>query len=466
MRIFKSCFSNISNQKYLNINTGYRYVFDIQEGRIFNNSFQIRLDNVLKKLPVTVLKKGELDQEYKLVDMNNVSSKINFIYDYDIVDKIDSDKNLMKEGNIIIPKMSTWQGKFILNEENKELLCSTEFMEYNINERLYIPKYLYYLIRTNKFLTSLKNLETGIAQRRINDYSLSMLYIPLTSLDEQRNILKYVKPIENEIEKLYQKIKSTQEIIDETFSSLFNYNYVNKLAEEKREFVCQFSDFANDELKFATSLKTRHIFNEVMSNIKEIEWINLGKIAIIKGGKRLPKGESVTEEETGFKYVRVEDLNKDGTFNIEDVKYIKEETQQKIKKYTAQENDLLITIVGSIGKIGVVPEDLSGENISENFAKVSFKDPVHYNSKFINYYMLTRLCKTQLRELTTKSSQGKIGMFRVRKILVPKIAIEMQDSIAKNIESEIRKQIDSEDKIRELQSKISAIIIENLNKYN
>ena len=39
-------------------------------------------------------------------------------------------------------------------------------------------------------------------------------------------------------------------------------------------------------------------------------WVRLGNITQIKGGKRIPKGTSLLKENTGYKYIRVTDTEK------------------------------------------------------------------------------------------------------------------------------------------------------------
>ena len=61
-------------------------------------------------------------------------------------------------------------------------------------------------------------------------------------------------------------------------------------------------------MKFDISLKYRYIFLNYIKKVSKIEWVELGKLVDVKGGKRLPKGQNVTEEETDYKYIRVDDF--------------------------------------------------------------------------------------------------------------------------------------------------------------
>ena len=337
MKIMNTNLENISHQKFLNINYGYRYLFDIEKGNIFNskNKDIIRIDSILNKIKQTLISKGELDNTYKLINMENVSSEFNLTFDYTEVQNIESDKILIGTGDFLLPKMSAYSGKFILNKNKEIYICSTEFMEYKINDLLYLPKFFYYLFRTSKMLEKLKYLESGKAQRRLNDYSLSMLYLPKLDIKMQMEVLKQITPLEEDIFQKIKRIKSVQEIIDNVFQKKFKISYIDELKQEKKIYFSNFLELANDELKCATTLKTQKIFFETLKKIDGIKWINIGKISNIKGGKRLPKGDTFVDNETEYRYIKVEDLDSNGYFNIDSIKYISSETNKKIKDYIA-----------------------------------------------------------------------------------------------------------------------------------
>lgn len=99
--------------------------------------------------------------------------------------------------------------------------------------------------------------------------------------------------------------------------------------------------------------------------------IKLGKIADIKGGKRLPKGEELTENETEYPYIRAQDI-RDGRITFDEPRYITSEIRKRIKNYTVKSKDVCITIVGAnVGDVGIVPPFLDGANLTENAVKLT-----------------------------------------------------------------------------------------------
>ena len=99
------------------------------------------------------------------------------------------------------------------------------------------------------------------------------------------------------------------------------------------------------------------------------EWVRLGNIVSVYGGKRIPAGRKLTELDTGHKYIRVSDM-KNGSVNLDDIKYLEEDIYQKIKAYTISKDDIYITVAGTIGQIGTIPVEWDNANLNENAYKL------------------------------------------------------------------------------------------------
>ena len=100
------------------------------------------------------------------------------------------------------------------------------------------------------------------------------------------------------------------------------------------------------------------------------KWHQIQEIGDVKSGKRLPKGRELVSEDTGHLYLRAGNL-KDGTVRCDGLLFVPTDVWPKIKNYTVVGGDVYITIVGAcIGDAGVIPEHLSGANLTENAAKI------------------------------------------------------------------------------------------------
>lgn len=160
-------------------------------------------------------------------------------------------------------------------------------------------------------------------------------------------------------------------------------------------------------------------------------WISMGDISEVKGGKRLPKGHDYSENPTFFPYIRVTDFE-NMSVNLESLKFLNPSTQKHISNYTISKNDIYISIAGSIGKVGLIPEKLDGANLTENAAKIT--DIEGMDRKFLCYVLTSLASQEQIKKFTISSNQPKLALFRIKQINVPLPPLPEQRSIVSKIE--------------------------------
>ena len=163
-------------------------------------------------------------------------------------------------------------------------------------------------------------------------------------------------------------------------------------------------------------------------------WCRIRNIASVKGGKRLPKGESFSDDITDHVYIRVTDM-KNRSINTFGLKYISEEVFAKIQSYTIGKNDLYVTIAGTIGVVGEVPEILDGMNLTENAVKVC---NITINKTFLCYVMLSDLVQQQFQDKTHQVAMPKLALERILGTLIPVCPVKEQQLIVFAIKSALQ----------------------------
>ena len=155
--------------------------------------------------------------------------------------------------------------------------------------------------------------------------------------------------------------------------------------------------------------------------------IKLGSFAKVKGGKRLPKGAQLYDEPTEHPYIRVTDMFSDGLNSLQ-IKYIDQQTHDSISRYTISIHDVYISIAGTIGRVGMVPDTFNGANLTENAAKITDIDS-SFNPRFLMYFLRSYLGQGQIAAKTGGTSQPKLALYRIEEIDCPKLPRDMQDEI-------------------------------------
>ncbi len=161
-------------------------------------------------------------------------------------------------------------------------------------------------------------------------------------------------------------------------------------------------------------------------------WVTIGAIASVKGGKRIPKGNKLVEYKTDHPYIRVTDFD-NLSIATEQVKYIDEETFKLIRNYTISTQDVYISIAGTIGKVGIIPDDLDGANLTENAAKITNIRGVEKN--FLLWLLESEVAQSQMRDATISTTQPKLALFRIENVKFPLSPLTEQQRIVSRIES-------------------------------
>ncbi len=453
--------TNFINDELLRIDTK----FHILNSKIGWNIFEVKnkelisLKNILK--PYYENFDYQDDEEYKGIPTGReYLNEFGDIISFQIVTKEEYPNRLKYKIDDKCILISSLKGArtpaLTFDFDLSEYVFSNGFYIFKIVES-WNKKFVLYLLRTDILKNVLDNhIYRGIGISSYQESDFLKIQIPNISLSIQNEIVKKLEPIEQEIQNLKLQKKVHLEVINEVFAAEFDFDldYIAK-ERDKKLYQASFIELANDELKFDISLKYKAIFEKSLLKSSN-QWIKLDKIVEVKGGKRLPKGENILEEDTGYKYIRVDDLSWSGFFDYDNVKYITYENHLAIKNYISNTDDILLTIVGAtVGKCGLVTDEIDGHNITENFARLIIKDKTKYFPQYVTYCLQSKICQLQVDEFTGKGSQGKLALFRVKKIRIPDIEFNKQKQIVEKIKSQINVQKLIDEQIEQKQKEIS-----------
>lgn len=160
--------------------------------------------------------------------------------------------------------------------------------------------------------------------------------------------------------------------------------------------------------------------------------ICLADVATIKGGKRLPYGGQLQDETTVHPYIRVADMV-NNTIKKDELKYISDVIYNKIQNYTISSRDVYISIAGTIGRVGLVPDNLEGANLTENAAKIVLNEN-KINKVFLVYELLTDVLQSQIKSLTVQAGVPKLAISRIESLKIYCPPLSEQEKFADKVE--------------------------------
>lgn len=171
------------------------------------------------------------------------------------------------------------------------------------------------------------------------------------------------------------------------------------------------------------------------ANVDAWETVKLGDVCNIKGGKRLPKGRDFANTKTSHPYIRVSDFD-NGSVNLQKIKFIDDEIFTSIKNYTISKRDIYISIAGTIGLFGIIPDELDGANLTENAAKISINSDDQIDKAYLAYIGNSKIIQDQVEKLTHAVGVPKLSLERIRTIVFPLPPLEIQQRIVAGIAAE------------------------------
>lgn len=160
----------------------------------------------------------------------------------------------------------------------------------------------------------------------------------------------------------------------------------------------------------------------------------LGNIVDVKGGKRLPKGISLISTPNNHPYIRIRDLGASKILELNSAyEYVDDETQKTIARYIVSSGDILISIVGTIGLVGIVGDSLHGANQTENCVKlVNLKG---IDRDFLYYFLSSNLGQNEIKRGIVGAVQSKLPIKNIEDINIPLPSLALQKSIASILSS-------------------------------
>ena len=267
---------------------------------------------------------------------------------------------------------------------------STEYIVFRAKEGIANKDYLYYLVCSPEVREpAIKSMVGSSGRQRVQTDVVKNLEIDVPPLVDQEKIGSFLKSFDDKIA-LNDKI--------------------NKNLEQQAEAI----------------------FQSILSNA--VTTVNLGEIADVKGGKRLPKGVNLIDIPNTHPYIRVRDLNNVLFASITpDYAYVDEETQKSISRYIVSTGDVLISIVGTIGLTAIVDSTLDKANLTENCVKVT--NLKHITPEYLLLYLRSQLGREAITKGTVGAVQQKLPIKNIQAIPIPLLSEKDKNTLFCTLDS-------------------------------
>ena len=270
------------------------------------------------------------------------------------------------------------------NTTDRDWILTEDYCHFRVRkdkEDILDPEYLYLFFKNPEFDRYARFNSWGSATEFFNWEEIIETPVPILPISEQRKIVHDYQVITDRIELLRKMNENLEDIAFTHFQNIFAWAYT-KDDIPNGWTVCRLDDICN-----------------------------------IKGGKRLPADSELTDMKTDHPYIRVRDVGESRYVCLTDqFQYIDDDTHDAISRYIVTVDDIIISIVGTIGLIGKIHESLDGANLTENCVRLT-----QIKSVTSDYLYYTLLYKKQIKEielLTVGAVQAKLPMYNIQSMSV------------------------------------------------
>ena len=321
---------------------------------------------------------------------------------------------------------------------NEAIISIYPYMDNDNNLR----NYLFYIL---PIVTQWGESKNAIKGKTLNSKSIANLMIPLAPLDELHRIVVKIKgllPYLDRYAASYEKLEQFDAKFPEDMKkSILQYAIQGQLVEQRPEEGTGEELYQQIQAEKQRLIQEKKIKKEKpLAEITEDDipfdipeswkWVRLGSVVSVYGGKRIPAGRKLTVEDTGHVYIRVSDM-KDGYVSTENLQFVPQDIYPSISRYIIGKEDVFITVAGTIGRVGKIPPELDGANLTENADRLVFSQ---LDQNWLIKCLQSSVVQSQIIDATTKVGQPKLAIVRIQNMMIPLPPLAEQKRIVAKIE--------------------------------
>ncbi len=248
-----------------------------------------------------------------------------------------------------------------------------------------LKKYLYYYLKSTYFQNAIFNVGSRAAQAGFNKEDLAQLEIECPDLFVQESIVNILQRVESIIE------------------------------ERKEEFV-----------KLDNLIKARFVemFNKTNANWKEVTMAD-----ICKDMRTGPFGSALHHDEFVDEGIFVLGIDNavENKFSYNRMRYITEEKYEKLKRYTVYPGDVIITIMGTVGRSAVIPVDIPKAINTKHLACLTPDTNIVDSYFLVNVFQIHPLIQQQLESQSKGAIMNGLNLTIIKGLKFRLPPLELQN---------------------------------------
>nr|WP_241739374.1 restriction endonuclease subunit S [Anoxybacillus flavithermus] len=340
----------------------------------------------------------------------------------------------VKPGDILICRLAAPIGRACIAPDlGTKAITAVDVVILKVNQNEYSREYINYYLNFEKTLQRMESFASGSTRQRISRTNLGNVLIAIPPLAEQRKIAAILSSVDEAIEKTKAIIEQTEKV--------------------KKGLMQQLLTKGIGHTKFKKT--------EIGEIPEEWEVMNIGRVC--KEIYRYPTYYNIDYVEKGVPEIRGEMLKPNGEIdtNPENIRYISEETASRFPRTKLEKHDIVMSVRGTIGKVGIVPSELAGANITANLIRLSPKEHI-IDKIYFKYFLLSDKFKKSLDDISTATTIKTLKAPDLKNIPIPvPDLIEQRKivSIMKTIDKKLLNETTTLDKLNSIKKFLMQVLL-------
>jgi len=313
---------------------------------------------------------------------------------------------------------------------------------FSINTDFVNPQYLLMFLKSKEYKEQIRKIiPSGTAQKALHEDKWTLIEINLPPLKKQNEIVvKYLNCLPN-LEKVILKTSKQEKYVSSLRQAILQQAVEGKLckqdpSDEPASMLLEKIRAEKDKLIAKKKFKKQKDLPPITEEEKPFElpqgweWCRLGEVtSIITSGSR---DWAKYYSSSGAKFVRMGNLSR-GSYELRmsNIQYVLPPTMGEGSRTRLEENDILLSITGEVGLLGLIPREFGEAYINQHTALLRF-----CNTPTIKYYantMLSNLCQNQFNA-PQRGIKNSFRLSDIEYIIIPLPPLAEQQRIVEKVD--------------------------------
>ena len=345
-----------------------------------------------------------------ILDLEDIEKDIGLIKHYATKTERNSvsNKYAFTTGQLLYSKLRPYLNKVVI--ATKDGYCTTEILPLIFYGNI-SAKYMQIFMMSPTFLAYVNMISYGVKMPRLGTSDGKNALIAIPPINEQLRIreqfdiiIPLLRKIEKHSDTLHSNVLATKSKIldlairgklvpqdpnDEPASVL-----LERIRAEKEELIKQGKIKRDKKESVIFKGDDNSYYQDLPSNWIKIRLSTISEI-ITKG--TTPRGGKVAYSQSGIGFLRAENIAGYDKLDLSNLNYIDEESHNNyLKRSILKENDILITIAGTLGRTAIVAQQALPLNTNQAVAIVRLVNNRLINVKYLVYALNSPIIKSDL----------------------------------------------------------------------